>query len=98
MKKQFLYICFLCTYLFPFLTTGQNVSDNATREQKFYKINTISLPDSIILEVGGMAFMDEDKLAVCTRRGEIWIINNSGGNSGRGLYPETTTNMLMVLW
>ena len=31
-------------------------------------------PDDVVLEISGMAFMDEDRLAVCTRKGEIWIL------------------------
>lgn len=31
-------------------------------------------PDDAVLEISGMAFMDKDRLAVCTRKGEIWIL------------------------
>lgn len=31
-------------------------------------------PDDVVLEISGMAFMDDDRLGVCTRKGEIWIL------------------------
>jgi len=52
---------------------AQHILEN---ESKFYKIKTVPVPDSIMLEVGGLAFTDEDKLGVATRRGEIWLIDD----------------------
>jgi uncharacterized cupredoxin-like copper-binding protein len=51
-------------------------SDIIEKESKYYKISTVPLPDSIQLEVGGLAFTDDDKLGVATRRGEIWVIDD----------------------
>lgn len=41
-----------------------------------YVIEDLPIPEGIILEVGGMAFMPNGELAVCTRRGEVWIIKD----------------------
>ncbi len=46
------------------------------RENEFYRISDVPIPEDIVLEVGGMAFMPDDQLAVTTRRGEIWLIDN----------------------
>ena len=59
--------------LFTLASFAQNIAD---RESKFYKIISVPIPDSIKLEVGGLAFTDDDKLGVATRRGEIWTIEN----------------------
>ena len=45
-------------------------------ENIYYQIDKIPIPKDIILEVGGLAFDDTGKLAVCTRRGEVWTIEN----------------------
>ncbi len=37
-----------------------------------YVVETIQVPKSIRLEVGGMGFWDDGTLLLCTRRGEIW--------------------------
>jgi azurin/glucose/arabinose dehydrogenase len=59
--------------------SAQNTSDTTVHVQKeedFYNILTVPIPDNIILEVGGMTFLPDDALAVSTRRGEVWIITN----------------------
>lgn len=69
-------------YSFLFLLTAhaQHVHDpavaNIQKEEDFYTLMTIPVPKHIELEVGGMVLLPGDKLAVCTRRGEVWIISN----------------------
>jgi azurin/glucose/arabinose dehydrogenase len=46
------------------------------KEEDYFQIRTLPVPEDVILEVGGMAFMPDDKLAVSTRHGEVWIISN----------------------
>ncbi|MBO0949471.1 plastocyanin/azurin family copper-binding protein [Fibrella forsythiae] len=46
------------------------------REDDFYKIISLPVPEDVILEVGGMATLPDGNLAVCTRRGEVWIVSN----------------------
>jgi azurin len=45
-------------------------------ESAYYKISTVAIPDEIELEVGGLCFNNKGQLAVSTRRGEVWIIDN----------------------
>jgi azurin/glucose/arabinose dehydrogenase len=42
----------------------------------YYVIENIPIPDSIELEVGGMAFTKDDKLGISTRHGEVWVLEN----------------------
>ncbi|KAA5542904.1 plastocyanin/azurin family copper-binding protein [Adhaeribacter rhizoryzae] len=46
------------------------------KEDDFYKLITLPVPEDIILEVGGMATLPDGSLAVCTRRGEVWLVTN----------------------
>lgn len=46
------------------------------KESLYYSLTDIHIPDSIVLEVGGLAFNDKGQLAVATRQGEIWIIDD----------------------
>ncbi len=48
----------------------------AQRESDYYSISTVPIPDEVQLEVGGLAFTDDNQLGVSTRRGEIWLIDN----------------------
>lgn len=46
------------------------------KEEDFYTIQTVPIPENVLLEVGGMTFLPGDALAVSTRRGEVWVITN----------------------
>lgn len=56
------------------------------KEEDFYTITTVPIPSHIVLEVGGMVFLPGDKLAICTRRGEVWIVTNPYMRNGEA--PE----------
>lgn len=47
----------------------------AQDEADYYAIESIQIPESIELEVGGMDFLPDGRLAVCTRRGEVYLID-----------------------
>lgn len=51
-------------------------------EEDFYEIKTVAIPDGIRLEAGGLASMPDGRLGVCTRRGEVWIIENPYQTNG----------------
>jgi len=58
--------------------TAQNTEDTARtqKEEDFFKIITVPIPSNVALEVGGLTFLPDDELAVCTRHGEVWGISN----------------------
>ena len=56
-------------------------------EEAYYRIVDIPIPDSILLEVGGLDALQDGRLAVTTRRGEVWLID---GAYGEGLEPTYT--------
>lgn len=54
-----------------------------------YRVETLRLPQQMIGEVSGVAFTPKGSLAVATRRGEVWLRLNPGGQWRRfasGLY------------
>ncbi len=46
------------------------------KEDDFYKLISLPVPEDVILEVGGMVTLPDGNLAICTRRGEVWTISN----------------------
>ena len=44
-----------------------------------YKITDIPAPDGVVLEVGGMDWMPDGRLMMCTRRGDIWSFQPEKG-------------------
>ncbi len=51
-------------------------------------IEDVPVPEDAVLEVGGIASIGPDAIAVCTRRGELWFIRSAFGDS-----PEFTLSM-----
>jgi cytochrome c551/c552 len=51
-------------------------AQESPKEEDFYKIITPPIPEGIILEVGGLTTMPNGSLAISTRRGEVWIVDN----------------------
>jgi uncharacterized cupredoxin-like copper-binding protein/glucose/arabinose dehydrogenase len=65
-------------------STNQTSDTSRTQlENDIYPIRTVPIPQGLLLEVGGMTFLPNDALAVCTRRGEVWIISNPYQKNGR---------------
>lgn len=71
-------LLFLASCLCMGALSAQNDADTARtqREDDFYKLFTVPVPRNVELEVGGMTFMPNGELAVCTRHGEVWMISN----------------------
>jgi hypothetical protein len=45
-------------------------------EAKYYRIEKVPAPTNIVMEVGGMGFLPDGTLMLCTRRGEVWSLHN----------------------
>ena len=46
------------------------------KEEDFYKLITLPIPEDVVLEVGGLAALPDGRLAVSTRRGDVWLVGN----------------------
>ena len=67
-------------------------------ESDYYKIITIPIPDSVILECGGFEWMPDGKLAVSTRRGDIYMVENpTAPNVRRIRFTKWATGMHEVM-
>jgi cytochrome c551/c552 len=52
------------------------------KEDDYYKIITLPTPEGMLLEVGGVATMQDGRIAVSTRRGDVWMIENPSMENG----------------
>lgn len=59
-----------------FLSADFVQSQNTRTEEDYYRLTTVPTPEGMRLEGGGVLVMPDGSLAVCTRRGEVWIIEN----------------------
>ena len=46
-------------------------------EDEFYKIVPVEIPEEIVLEVGALEMMPDGKLAVATRRGDVYLVTDA---------------------
>jgi glucose/arabinose dehydrogenase/uncharacterized cupredoxin-like copper-binding protein len=60
----------------------------AARESEYYRMSTLPVPEGVVLEVGGLETMPDGRLAVATRRGDVWLIENP--SSANGSQPHYT--------
>lgn len=52
------------------------IAQESPKEEDFYRIVTPPVPEDILLEVGGLATLPNGNLAIATRRGDVWILEN----------------------
>ncbi len=52
------------------------VAQESAKEEDFFKINKMRSPEGTLLEVGGLCTLPNGDLAVTTRRGDIFIVEN----------------------
>jgi cytochrome c551/c552 len=79
MKK---YINQLLTAGFSLLITAAVSQVKPPVEEDYYKIITIPSPEGVLIEAGGVATLPDGRVAVCTRRGDVWIIENATMENG----------------
>ena len=51
----------------------------AADETEAYTVEYLKTPAGVALEVGGMDFFSDGRLALCTRRGQVWIVEDPLG-------------------
>ena len=52
-------------------------ADKRQVEQEYYPMSTIAVPAGVVLEAGGMQVLPNKRLAVCSRYGEIYLIDGA---------------------
>lgn len=78
MKSMNMFI--LALLALPLFSIAQD--SQSTAEDTYYKIITIPVPENILLEVGGVATLPDGRIAVCTRRGDVYTIENPYAENG----------------
>ena len=45
------------------------------KEEDFYRLESLPIPEGVVLEVGGLELLPDGRLAASSRRGEIWMFD-----------------------
>ena len=71
------------------ITSGLMAQDEpkqeGSKENDFYRITTIPTPEGVLIEGGGVLSLPNGSMAVCTRRGDVWILENPTMSGGTGV-------------
>ena len=62
--------------------SGPGATPQSTFEDRYYRIFTVPVPEGVVLEVGGLAALPGRRLAVATRRGEVWTVDDPYSEAG----------------
>ena len=76
-------------------TTNSLVAQESPKEEDFFRIAKVSVPEGVMLEVGGLTVLPNSDLAVSTRRGDIYIIENPTGT--RPFYRKFASGLHEIL-
>ena len=69
----------LCVALATSASAGAPKAKDLPKEADYYQIQTYELPKGEVIEVGALEMLPDGRLAVGTRRGEIWMVHNPLG-------------------
>ncbi|MEM8899675.1 MAG: hypothetical protein AAGC85_16290 [Bacteroidota bacterium] len=102
MKHILIYlISFSTLVMIPLVGTAQGEAPRPTEEQ-YYRISTVPIPEGIHMEAGGVTSLPDGSLAVCVRRGDVWIIENpilaEGRNAEFKLFASGLHEPLGILY
>lgn len=56
------------------------LAQEPSKEQDYFKISPIPVPEGLVLEVGGLTTLPNGNVALATRRGDVYIIENATGD------------------
>lgn len=83
MKMKSIYKSLIaCKLLMLLLLAVPARAQRTPTEDDYYKIITVPTPEGILLEVGGVATLPDGRIAVATRRGDVWIVENASMENG----------------
>ncbi|MCS7045641.1 MAG: hypothetical protein NZO58_04730 [Gemmataceae bacterium] len=69
--------CIISTIILATSSVVAAQSAKTPSEEDYYKLVRYELPPGAVMECGGLDFLPGGRLAVGTRRGEIWIVDNA---------------------
>jgi len=66
----------LCQYVGAQTSSSRVFTQESAKEEDYFKIMRLPAPEGTVLEVGGLCTLPNGELAVTTRRGDIFIVEN----------------------
>ena len=80
----------ICKFVIYLLSVSPWFNSNAA-EEDYYKLSSVPFPDTLKLEVSGMAALTGDRMAITIRKGEVWIAENL--STGKPVYKRFASGL-----
>ncbi|MBE9602588.1 hypothetical protein [Pedobacter sp. MC2016-24] len=74
------YTCKMLAMLALSLTYSLGHAQETPKEEDFFKMMKVRVPEGIILEVGGLVTLPNGDLGISTRRGDVFVVENPTSN------------------
>ncbi len=78
------------------------VSAAPPQEEDYYRMISIPPPAGEVIEAGGIEMLPDGRVAVCTRRGQVWIVENASSHPAKPakwtLFAEYLHEPLSMAW
>ena len=71
----------LATVVLHALSLAAPAQESRPADDEYYRLVRIPIPEEIVLEVGGLEQLPDGRLAVATRRGEIYLVDGAFAES-----------------
>jgi cytochrome c551/c552 len=93
MKSIYKYLLLSALVLVMSFTTIVTQAQRTPTEDDYYKIISVATPEGILLEVGGVATLPDGRIALATRRGDVWLVENASMDGGLPEYTRFATGL-----
>ncbi len=90
MFKPNAFAAVLIAFAFLLAPPSATAQGAAPIEDDYYRLIKIPIPEGIVLEAGGLEVMPDGKLAVSTRRGDVYMVENA--------FRDTADDVKFSLW
>jgi len=77
------------------LTYSLGKAQETPKEEDFFKIMKVRVPEGVILEVGGLVTLPNGDLGISTRRGDVFVVENPTSN--RPYFRKFATGLHEIL-
>ena len=91
-------VCLTCLASLTCPTARAWGADPKPTEADYYQLVTCAIPDGIVLEAGGLQLLPNGRLAVATRRGEIYLVDNADTDRGDDVKFHRFAHGLTKFW
>ncbi len=99
-EMKLLWTFLLTSLLWAMPAVGQELGDRwgtGEREAAFYRIVDVPIPEGVHLEAGSFADLPDGRVAVGTRRGDIWLISGAEAEHPRPRFERFAAGLDEVL-